>query len=169
MYWFIDDLPGFIWFVIKARHGGCSGMFRGVLRVFWGVLGLFWVLQTPFFLYFFLSFSFLPFLSISFHFPSFHFLSLSFHFLLKHHISRTEKCCESEDRSEYFSGFRRRNYSQTRSRFHSWIDYLKSEPICRFCNLLPVSNCIQMIGEVLTATVLVYDELVNISMDETSI
>ena len=30
-------------------------------------------------------------------------------------------------------------------------------------------NCIQMIGEVLTATVLVYDEMVNISMDETSI
>ena len=25
-----------------------------------------------------------------------------------------------------------RNYSQTRSRFHSWIDYFKSEPVCRF-------------------------------------
>ena len=70
-----------------------------------------------------------------------------------------------------FAGFLRRNYSQTRSRFqfHSWIDYLKREPVCRFCNLLPVSNCIQMIGEVLTATVLVYDEMENISMDETSI
>ena len=52
---------------------------------------------------------------------------------------------------------------------HSWIDYLKSEPVGRFCNLQPVSNCIQMIGEVLTATVLVYDEMENISMDETSI
>ena len=27
---------------------------------------------------------------------------------------------------------------QTRSRFHSWIDYLKTEPVCRFCNLQPV-------------------------------
>ena len=29
---------------------------------------------------------------------------------------------------------------------NSWIDYLKSESVCRFCNLYPVSNCIQMIG-----------------------
>ena len=70
---------------------------------------------------------------------------------LEHHISQTEKCCESEDRSDWFTGFWRRNYRQTRSRFHSWIDYLKSEPVYRFCNLLPVSNCSQMIGEFLTA------------------
>ena len=31
------------------------------------------------------------------------------------------------------------------------------------------TNCIQMIDEVLTATVLVYYEMENISMDETSI
>ena len=49
------------------------------------------------------------------------------------------------------------------------IDYLKSEPVCRFCNFWPVSTCIQMIREVLTATVLVYDEMENISMDETYI
>ena len=42
-----------------------------------------------------------------------------------------------------FAGFLRRNYSQTRKRFHSWIDYLKSESICPFCNLYLVSNCIQ--------------------------
>ena len=30
-------------------------------------------------------------------------------------------------------------------RFHSWIDYLKSESVCCFFNLYPVSNCIQMI------------------------
>ena len=48
--------------------------------------------------------------------------------------------------------FLKGNYSQTRSRFHSWIDYLKIESICRFCNLYLVSNCIQMIGELLTAT-----------------
>ena len=48
----------------------------------------------------------------------------------------------------WFAGFWRRNCRQTRSRFHSWIDYLKSEPVCRFCNLQPVSNCIQMIGRV---------------------
>ena len=35
------------------------------------------------------------------------------------------------------------------------------------CSRYP--NCIQMIGEVLTATVLVYDEMVNISMGEISI
>ena len=29
---------------------------------------------------------------------------------LKHHISWTEKCCESEDRSEWFAGFWRRNF-----------------------------------------------------------
>ena len=34
---------------------------------------------------------------------------------------------------------------------NSWIDYLKSESVCRFSNLYPVSNCIQMIGEFLTA------------------
>ena len=37
----------------------------------------------------------------------------------------------------------------------SWIDYLKSESVCGFrINLYPVSNCIQMIGEFLTATFL---------------
>ena len=84
-----------------------------------------------------------------------------------HELKGVVKAKIAQNNSQH--DFWRRKYSQTRSRFHSWIDYLKSEPVCRFCNLLPVSNCIQMIGEVLTATVLVYDELVNISMDETSI
>ena len=38
----------------------------------------------------------------------------------------------------------------------------------RFCNLKPVSDCIQMIGEVLTATFVVYDKIETISVDETS-
>ena len=50
---------------------------------------------------------------------------------LVHHISRNKKSCESEDRSEYFAGCRRWNHdSQTRSRFHSWINYVKSECVC---------------------------------------
>ena len=37
----------------------------------------------------------------------------------------------------------------------SWIDYLKSESVCGFrINLYPVSNCIQMIDEFMTATFL---------------
>ena len=52
-------------------------------------------------------------------------------FKVVHHISRNKKSCESEDRSEYFAGCRRRNHdSQTRSRFHSWINYVKSECVC---------------------------------------
>ena len=58
--------------------------------------------------------------------------------------------CESGDLSEWFAGFWMRNYIPTRSRFHSWIDYLNSESVCRFCKLYPVSNCIQMIGEFLS-------------------
>ena len=41
---------------------------------------------------------------------------------------------------------------QTRSRFHSRIDYSKSESVCHFCNLYLVTNCIQMIGEFLMAS-----------------
>ena len=50
-----------------------------------------------------------------------------------HELKGVVKAKIAQNNSQH--DFWRRNYSQTRSRFHSWIDYLKSEPICRFCNL----------------------------------
>ena len=76
---------------------------------------------------------------------------------LKHHISRTEKCCESEDPAQNNAQVSEGGITVKPGQDYSIHEliishYLKSEPVCRFSNLLPVSNCIQMIGEFLTAT-----------------
>ena len=54
---------------------------------------------------------------------------------LKHHISRTEKCCESEDRSEWFAGFLKEELTsnQLKIPIMNWL--FESEPVCRLCNL----------------------------------
>ena len=49
--------------------------------------------------------------SKEFHLRILHLSSYAMSLGLKHHISRTEKCCESEDRSEWFAGFWRRNFN----------------------------------------------------------
>ena len=54
---------------------------------------------------------------------------------LKHYISRTEKWWKAKIAQNNLQVSEEGNYSLSRSRFHSWIDYLKSEPVCCFCNL----------------------------------
>ena len=54
---------------------------------------------------------------------------------LEHHISQLKSALKAKITQTNSQVSEGGNYSQTRSRFHSWIDYLKSEPVCRFCNL----------------------------------